>query len=139
VRLVTERLALPSGAWSVSFQSRVGRERWLEPYTEDRLRALASTGTRRVTVICPGFAVECLETLEEIAIRGRSQFLAAGGEAFEYIPALGDGAAHVDFLARLVARHSGGWPEADPGRDEPAEAAARAQAAARALAHGAAR
>jgi ferrochelatase len=138
-RLVAEELALDAAAWSVAFQSRVGRERWLEPYTEDRLRALAARGTRRVSVVCPGFAVDCLETLEEIAIRGRAQFLAAGGEAFQYIPALNDSAAHVDSLARIVVRHSGGWPEADPGRDEAAEATALAQAAARARAHGAPR
>jgi len=136
-RLVAEESAMDAGAWSVAFQSRVGRERWLEPYTGDRLRALAGQGMRRVAVICPGFAVDCLETLEEIAIRGRAQFLSAGGEAFDYLPALNDSAAHVACLAGIVARHSGGWPEADAAHDETAAATARGQAAARACAQGA--
>jgi len=138
-RLVAERLELPAGSWSVAFQSRVGRERWFEPYTEDSLRALAAAGRRRVTVVCPGFSVDCLETLEEIAIRGREVFLHAGGEAFDYIPALNDDAAQVDCLARLIVRHCGGWPEADPDRDAAAGATERAAAALRALTQGAQR
>ncbi len=106
--LVAERLALPAGRWSIAFQSRVGRARWLRPYTAERLRELAMQGCKRVAVICPGFAVDCLETLEEIAIRGRATFLAAGGKEFEYIPALNDAAAHVDCLARLVAGRAAG-------------------------------
>jgi len=101
-RLVAARLALPAATWSVAFQSRVGRARWLGPYTEDRLRALAAGGALRVAVICPGFAVDCLETLEEIAIRGSAAFIAAGGIDFEYIPALNDDDGQVDCLARLV-------------------------------------
>ena len=79
-----------------------GGARWLEPYTEDRLRELARAGVKRIAVACPGFAVDCLETLEEIAIRGAATFIAAGGVDFEYIPALNDSAAQVDCLARLV-------------------------------------
>jgi len=101
-RLVAARLALPADAWSIAYQSRVGAARWLEPYTEDRLRALATAGSRRVVVCCPGFAVDCLETLEEIAIRGRAGFLAAGGESFDYVPALNDNAAQVECLARIA-------------------------------------
>lgn len=106
-RLVAERLALPAGAWSLSYQSRVGRERWLMPYTEERLVELAAAGVRRLIACCPGFAVDCLETLEEIAMRGRETFLAAGGESFEYVPALNDGGAQVESLARLVVRALG--------------------------------
>ncbi len=106
-RQVAARLALPAQRWSVAFQSRVGRARWLEPYTEDRLRALAATGVHRIAVVCPGFAVDCLETLEEIAIRGAATFLAAGGIEFEYVPALNDEAAQVECLARLVAERLG--------------------------------
>jgi ferrochelatase len=102
-RLVAEHLALPPGHWSVAFQSRVGGARWLEPYTEQRLAALARDGVRDLSVICPGFAVDCLETLEEIAIRGRSTFIAAGGHRFDYIPALNDDPAQIDCFARLVA------------------------------------
>ncbi len=102
-QLVAAQLKLPRERWSVAFQSRVGRARWLAPYTEDRLRALAGDGVRHVAVACPGFAVDCLETLEEIAIRGAATFFAAGGLDFEYIPALNDDAAQVDCLGRLVA------------------------------------
>ena len=101
-RLVATRLALPADAWSVAYQSRVGGARWLEPYTEDRLRTLATTGTRRIIVCCPGFAVDCLETLEEIAMRGRADFLAAGGASFDYVPALNDGPAHAECLAQII-------------------------------------
>ena len=103
-RLLATRLALPPDRWSVAFQSRVGRARWLAPYTAERLRALPAEGKRRIALMCPGFAVDCLETLEEIAIRGKESFLAAGGLGFEYIPALNDDEAHVESLARLVAR-----------------------------------
>jgi len=102
-RLAATWLALPADAWSVAFQSRVGRARWLKPYTEDRLRALATWDTRRVVVCCPGFAVDCLETLEEIAIRGRASFLAAGGASFDYVPALNDDPGHVECLAQIAA------------------------------------
>jgi ferrochelatase len=102
-RLIAANLALPAERWSVAFQSRVGGARWLEPYTEDRLRELARAGIGRLAVACPGFAVDCLETLEEIAIRGAATFIAAGGVDFEYIPALNDSAAQVECLARLVS------------------------------------
>jgi ferrochelatase len=106
-RLVAAHLGLPQARWSIAFQSRVGRARWLEPYTEDRLRELGTTGVERLAVVCPGFAVDCLETLEEIAIRGSETFLAAGGIDFEYLPALNDDAAQVDCLARLVLARLG--------------------------------
>jgi ferrochelatase len=77
------------------------------PYTEERLKELAAAGTRRLVACCPGFAVDCLETLEEIAMRGRETFLAAGGESFEYVPALNDSMAQVESLARLAARALG--------------------------------
>jgi len=105
-QLVAENLALPAGRWSVAFQSRVGGAKWLAPYTEDRLRELAGGGSKRIAVICPGFAVDCLETLEEISIRGRATFLASGGLEFEYIPALNDDAAQVECFARLVAERA---------------------------------
>ncbi len=105
-RLIAARLALAPDHWSIAFQSRVGGARWLQPYTEQRLQALARAGQRRVIVCCPGFAADCLETLEEIAIRARATFLAAGGEFFEYVPALNDSPSHVACLARLVAAHA---------------------------------
>ncbi len=106
-RLVAARLGLPERRWSVAFQSRVGAARWLKPYTEDRLRELAAAGAGRLAVACPGFAVDCLETLEEIAIRGSTTYLTAGGADFEYVPALNDDAAQVDCLARLVVAQLG--------------------------------
>jgi ferrochelatase len=111
-QLLRERLRLGEGDMAVSFQSRVGRERWLEPYTDATVRRLAAEGVRRLDVACPGFAVDCLETLEEIAMQNRDFFAAAGGESLRYIPALNDGAEQVSSLAALVRRHLGGWPEA---------------------------
>jgi ferrochelatase len=95
----------------VAFQSRVGREPWLQPYTDATLRELPARGVRSVQVLCPGFAVDCLETLEEIAIADREIFLAAGGERYEYVPALNDGAAHVEVMLGIVRRHTAGWFE----------------------------
>lgn len=92
----------------LTFQSRFGRERWLEPYTQPTLEALAREGVRRVDVACPGFAVDCLETLEEISVENAAAFRAAGGEALRYIPCLNAGSAHADALAAL-ARGDAGW------------------------------
>jgi ferrochelatase len=112
-RLVARRLALDDNDWSVSFQSQVGREEWLRPYTDDRLLEFARTGPKRLTVVCPGFATDCLETLEEIALRNRQLFLEAGGEAYDYVPALNAGDAHVAALEHLISRHAQGWPTAE--------------------------
>ena len=112
-RLIAERLGLEAGAWSVSFQSQVGREEWLRPYTDETLVKMAREGQRRVSVVCPGFATDCLETLEEIAIRNRAPFMANGGEFYDYIPALNAGDAHAELLAELIARHARGWPAAE--------------------------
>lgn len=93
----------------VSFQSRFGRARWLEPSTEAMLDKLATDGVRRLAVIAPGFSADCLETLEELAIRGRDQFLAAGGESFAYLPCLNDGDPGMAMLERLIGRELRGW------------------------------
>jgi ferrochelatase len=107
--LLRERLGMTEATLNVVFQSRVGREKWLVPYTDETLAQLARGGARHVQVMCPGFAVDCLETLEEIAIRGREQFIAAGGLRLDYIPALNDSAAHVRALRSLIERHTQGW------------------------------
>ena len=86
----------------LTFQSRVGREPWLQPYTKETLRQLAREGVHKLQVICPGFAVDCLETLEEIAIRYREMFEAAGGEKLDYIPALNDSDLQVAALKAVV-------------------------------------
>lgn len=103
------RLGLDADALVVSFQSRVGREEWLKPYTDATLEDLARTGVRSIQVLCPGFAVDCLETLEEIAVENRERFLHAGGERYEYIPALNDSDDQIDALAVLVREHVQGW------------------------------
>ena len=84
------RAGLSAEHWTLSFQSRFGAKRWLSPATDATLRELPRRGIRAVTVICPGFAADCLETLEEIALLGRETFLKAGGERFDYVPALND-------------------------------------------------
>ncbi|MDE2082038.1 MAG: ferrochelatase [Burkholderiales bacterium] len=117
----------------VTFQSRFGKARWLEPYTEPTLRALAAQGVRRVDVMCPGFVADCLETLEEIAQEAREAFLEAGGEQFRYVPCLNDSPQWVAALAALAERHLQGWPTG-PGRDDAARLAAQRE---RALALGA--
>ena len=124
-RLVSERLGLASDEWSVSFQSQVGRAEWLRPYTDELLIQYAKSGHRRISVICPGFAVDCLETLEEIAIRNRAAFLANGGEAYDYIPALNASNAHVALLSDLVIRHTQGWPVIDAVDENTAARAVR--------------
>ena len=106
--LLARALGLGEREWSVSFQSRFGPAGWLKPYTSAVLAALPARGVREVTVVCPGFAVDCLETLEEIAIENRAIFLRAGGQRYEYVPALNSSAAHVSFLAELVRRPGAG-------------------------------
>jgi ferrochelatase len=101
---LAQQLGLADGAWSVSFQSRFGRARWLQPYTSEVLAALPARGIRNVSVICPGFAADCLETLEEIGMENRDVFLAAGGETYHYIPALNARPDHVAALRALVNR-----------------------------------
>jgi ferrochelatase len=133
-RLLRERLQLDEQHVVVSFQSRVGRERWLHPYTDLTVRQLAGEGVRKLDVACPGFAVDCLETLEEIAMQNRDFFVAAGGEALRYIPALNDGAAQVGSLASLVLQHTQGWPEFAADYDAEADRQRRIRAGQRARA-----
>jgi len=115
-RLLAERLGLAKDEWLVTFQSRFGKARWLEPYTEPTLVALARQGTTRVDVMCPGFAADCLETLEEIAQEARDAFLGAGGRGFSYIPALNDQHEWIAALAALAIRHLQGWDIAAPDK-----------------------
>ncbi|WP_339058138.1 ferrochelatase [Candidatus Regiella endosymbiont of Tuberolachnus salignus] len=89
----------------MAYQSRFGREPWLMPYTDKTLKKLPAQGVKHIQVICPGFAADCLETLEEIKQQNRGIFLKAGGEKFEYIPALNDQSAHIDLLQQLVAEN----------------------------------
>jgi ferrochelatase len=109
-RLLAERLGLRGDEWIVSFQSRLGRAKWLEPYTEPTARALAAKGVKRLDAICPGFAADNLETLEEIAIEARDAFLAEGGQEFRFIPCLNDRDDWIRALADLTLQHLQGWP-----------------------------
>ncbi|HEX5314735.1 MAG TPA: ferrochelatase [Gammaproteobacteria bacterium] len=103
-RLIAQSLGLAPDQWAVAFQSRFGRAAWLSPATDAVLRAWAREGVKSVSVVCPGFAVDCLETLEEVALRYREVFLSAGGERFHYIPALNDRPDHAHALAELILR-----------------------------------
>jgi ferrochelatase len=108
-RLLEEAMARPGLRMVTTFQSRFGRAKWLEPATDAMLAAEARRGTRRLAVAAPGFAADCLETLEELAIRGRAQFLAAGGEHFAALACLNAGEAGMDMLEGLVRRELAGW------------------------------
>lgn len=99
---VAARLGLGPEQWRLTYQSRFGREPWLQPYTDHTLQAMAQAGVRRVDVICPGFAVDCLETLEEIAVENRHLFLQSGGSELNYISALNDGPGHVAALKAVL-------------------------------------
>ena len=128
-RLLAEALGLKDDDWRVTFQSRFGKAKWLSPYTEPSLVKLAKDGTRAVDVICPGFAADCLETLEEINQEAREAFLHAGGQRFGYIPCLNDHPAGMRALAGLAERHLQGWPTAAPHADTLALQRERARAA----------
>ncbi|NLS28869.1 Ferrochelatase [Sphingomonas sp. S2M10] len=93
----------------VTFQSRFGRAKWLEPATDTTLEALPSKGIRRVAIVAPGFSADCLETLEELAIRGRESFLESGGTDFAYLPCLNDSAAGMRLLRHIIGRELAGW------------------------------
>jgi ferrochelatase len=108
--LIAEHLGLRPDQWRLSFQSRLGRAKWLEPYTEPTLIALAQGGLKRIDVVCPGFTSDCLETLEEIAMEGQHAFKTAGGQDFRYIQCVNDSAPFISALSSLAERHLSGWP-----------------------------
>lgn len=118
-RLLAERMKLRDDAMVVTFQSRFGKAEWLQPYTAPTLVALAQKGVGRVDVMCPGFAADCLETLEEIDQEARATFLGAGGKAFGYVPCLNDQHEGIAALADIAIRHMQGWQHspADGDRD----------------------
>jgi ferrochelatase len=107
--LVSKQLGLAADNWQMTFQSRFGPEEWLQPYTDETLTTWGEEGLESVDTICPGFAADCLETLEEMAQENRDIFLEAGGRNYQYIPALNDSAAHAALLASLVRQNQSGW------------------------------
>ncbi len=109
-RLLAEQLGLQPDDYVVSFQSRLGRAEWLQPYTEATVVALAKQGKKRIDVVCPGFLADCLETLEEIAMEVRQAFLSAGGIEFNYIECLNESPTGIRALADIVEQHVSGWP-----------------------------
>lgn len=104
--LVAERLGLGDNDWEVAFQSRFGRQEWLKPYTEETVTSWGRKGMQKIDAVCPGFAVDCLETLEEVRLRYAEAFTAAGGGELRYVPALNARPEHVDCLGRLIARYA---------------------------------
>ena len=99
-----------------TFQSRFGREEWLQPYTDETLKSLPGKGVKSIDVFCPGFSSDCLETIEEINEENREYFMEAGGEGFAYIPCLNATQGHIDALVQLVEDNLQGWaaPESRP-------------------------
>ncbi len=116
-RLLAQALNLAPGDLRVTFQSRFGKAKWLEPYTEPTLRELAAQGVKSVDVMCPGFVADCLETLEEIAQEAHEAFVEAGGERFNYVPCLNDSPRFIEALAAITLRHLQGWPTRLPADD----------------------
>ena len=129
-RLLAENLGLSKDRWQLTFQSRFGKAKWLEPYTEPTLIKLAQEGLKSVDLVCPGFTGDCLETLEEISMEAHHAFLEAGGQAFSYIDCLNDSPQWMAALSDISIRHMGGW-DTQSGPD--AEALAQTCAHARAL------
>lgn len=126
-RLLAECLGLSEEQWQTTFQSRFGREEWLKPYTDHTLIALAESGVESVQIFCPGFSVDCLETIEEIDEENRGYFEGAGGKSFAYIPALNAEPVHIDALAQLIDDNLQGWHQ--PNNDEAVRDARAARAA----------
>ncbi len=108
-RLLAENLGLNEKEYLVSFQSRFGREEWLQPYTDKTLIALPEQGVKSVQLVCPGFSADCLETIEEIDVENRDYFMKAGGDRYEYIKALNAESSHIDMMAKLLEQHLQGW------------------------------
>jgi len=106
-RTLAEWCGLPKNQWSVAFQSRLGRDPWLRPYTDEELERLAKSGVKRLLVICPAFVSDCLETIEEIGMRGKATFLEAGGESYTLIPCLNEHPAWISALENMVKKFTG--------------------------------
>ena len=136
-RLLANALELSEDECQLAFQSRLGKAEWLKPYADETIAELGRSGLERLDVLCPGFAADCLETLEETAMQNRDIFREAGGGDLHYIPALNARDDHVSFLAQLVEQHAGGWPESSPDWNASEVELERSKSRERALAMGA--
>lgn len=108
-RLLKEKLGYSDEQWITTFQSRFGPEEWLQPYTDETIENLAHKGVKRIAILSPAFVSECIETLEEINMEARDEFLNNGGEEYTYIPCLNDTDAHIEFLAKKIRQELAGW------------------------------
>jgi ferrochelatase len=119
-RLIGQALGLAESEMITTFQSRFGREEWLQPYTDETLQTLPDDGVTAVQVVCPGFSADCLETIEEIGMENRDTFLEAGGSRYEYIPCLNAQSRHVEALTDLISDEINGWLDhpQDPGETD---------------------
>lgn len=108
-RLVREKLGWDEEKWITTFQSRFGPEEWLQPYTDETIEKLAHDGVKNIAIVSPAFAVDCIETLEELAMEGRDEFLENGGETYTYIPCLNDSKPHIDYLESRIRHELSGW------------------------------
>lgn len=106
---VAQELGLTEDEWIISFQSRFGKQEWVKPYTDVTLEEWGKTGVRSVQVVSPAFSADCLETLEELAMENRDNFINAGGKEYHYIPALNDDEAHIDLMEALAKPLAAGW------------------------------
>ena len=127
-RQLARELGLADTQWTLAFQSRFGRAQWLQPYTGEKLVALAKDGLRCVDVFCPGFVADCLETLEEIGIEGRAMFEKGGGKELRAIPCLNGHPAWIAAMTDIAMRNLEGWLDALPDTDARALTIARAKA-----------
>ena len=108
-RLVKEYMKLDDDKVFTTFQSRFGRQEWLQPYTSQTLQELPGKGIKKIHIISPGFSADCLETLEELEVENREYFMKAGGEEYDYIPCLNDNPLHIEMIAHLLHKHTQGW------------------------------
>ncbi|GAB4270662.1 MAG: ferrochelatase [Candidatus Promineifilaceae bacterium] len=113
-RLVSQKLGLDKDTYQVCFQSRFGPEEWLQPYTDKTLEEWAHQGIKSVDTLCPGFAVDCLETLEEMAEQNKELFLEAGGKTYQYIPCLNNSPEQINLFLNIIQTNLQGWQPANP-------------------------
>jgi ferrochelatase len=108
-RLLRERMGWPRETWHTTFQSRFGNDPWLQPYTDETVERLAKSGVKKLAMVAPGFSADCLETLEELDVENRDNFMEHGGAEFTYVPALNDSPGGIRLIESIVRRELKGW------------------------------